>query len=441
MICMAKRGKIFALSTVAVGVVVLVAAGIAAKERIREEWYLWKLEWGNPDEQVASMEKLGEMRSVRAVKPLVAKLKQKEVAASAQESLLEILAKSDSPDAIHMLSRDLEQAPFDFRLRLVDDLEHLLRGFLTESTKVARSAIEDLLVTLLDDVEEPQVNGLVGHLNPRICDLAAAALSKNWTAMCRFPLTGSLRAQDLAIAEIKNTWRGEKGIDPVALPRRPKLWSISEDAVASHLQTFEGAGSAAEAESAVRGLEQLGLGVLPSVRRNLESLAKDHPGREALEVLALRLESTVGEVDFYPETPEAARELEALLRQSEGKPIVPEKLVAVFAHFVRDPISAVGGLELTVSRTDPAAPITITARLIKEKVKWRVREGAAWAPGLSFSSGKGDGVGGGAFLGPEEAKADAAYHELSKALEEHLAVSQGQWLVVKMSVVAIERTR
>ena len=49
MICMAKRGKIVALSTVAVGVVVLVAAGIAAKERIREEWYLWKLERGNPD--------------------------------------------------------------------------------------------------------------------------------------------------------------------------------------------------------------------------------------------------------------------------------------------------------------------------------------------------------------------------------------------------------
>jgi hypothetical protein len=40
----AARGKRFALLTAGVGIVVLVAAGIVTAPRLREQWYLWKLE-------------------------------------------------------------------------------------------------------------------------------------------------------------------------------------------------------------------------------------------------------------------------------------------------------------------------------------------------------------------------------------------------------------
>jgi len=56
--------------------VVFVAAGIAAKDWIREEWWLWKLEKGNKEEQEGAARTLGGMRSVRAVPLLINALRQ-----------------------------------------------------------------------------------------------------------------------------------------------------------------------------------------------------------------------------------------------------------------------------------------------------------------------------------------------------------------------------
>ncbi len=64
---MNRRGKIFALSTAAVGVLVLLAAGIAGKDRIREEWWIHRLQAGNAEEQVYAVMRLEELRSVRAI--------------------------------------------------------------------------------------------------------------------------------------------------------------------------------------------------------------------------------------------------------------------------------------------------------------------------------------------------------------------------------------
>ena len=72
-----SRGKVIALSTAAVGLVVLVAAGIAAKDRMREEWYLWKLEksgYRNVEHEAAIQ--LGELGSAKVVPILFKKVKQ-----------------------------------------------------------------------------------------------------------------------------------------------------------------------------------------------------------------------------------------------------------------------------------------------------------------------------------------------------------------------------
>ncbi len=74
MAAMHRRGKVIALSTVAVGVVVLIATGFAAKDRIREEWYLWKLTSARPEVRATAALSLGRMRSVRAVPLLVRQL-------------------------------------------------------------------------------------------------------------------------------------------------------------------------------------------------------------------------------------------------------------------------------------------------------------------------------------------------------------------------------
>ena len=40
---MNRRSKAIAISTAVIGVVVMVAAGIAGKDRIREEWWIWRV--------------------------------------------------------------------------------------------------------------------------------------------------------------------------------------------------------------------------------------------------------------------------------------------------------------------------------------------------------------------------------------------------------------
>ncbi len=75
MVIVNRRGKLVALSTAAVGIVVMVAAGIAANDRIREEWWLWRLSVGDPDEEAGAAQELGRLRSVRAVPLLVAALR------------------------------------------------------------------------------------------------------------------------------------------------------------------------------------------------------------------------------------------------------------------------------------------------------------------------------------------------------------------------------
>jgi HEAT repeat protein len=68
---MTPRGKAIALSTAAVGLVVLVMAGIVAKDRILEEWYLHKLRLGDDQEKLYAAEKLAEIKSVSAVPALL----------------------------------------------------------------------------------------------------------------------------------------------------------------------------------------------------------------------------------------------------------------------------------------------------------------------------------------------------------------------------------
>src|SRR2546427_9381966 len=72
---MRRRGRTIALSTVTIGLVVLAALGFAAKDRLSEEWYLWRLEVGSEEEEADAAEELGELRSVRAVSALVARFK------------------------------------------------------------------------------------------------------------------------------------------------------------------------------------------------------------------------------------------------------------------------------------------------------------------------------------------------------------------------------
>lgn len=60
-----------------VGSLVLVIAGFALRDRVFEQWLLWKLESGNEQARKIAAERLGEMRSARAAPRLVQILRER----------------------------------------------------------------------------------------------------------------------------------------------------------------------------------------------------------------------------------------------------------------------------------------------------------------------------------------------------------------------------
>ena len=68
---MRRKGKRLTYLTISLGVLVLVAAGFAFKRPILEQWYLWELESEDEQERKLAAEKLGELRSVRAIPSLI----------------------------------------------------------------------------------------------------------------------------------------------------------------------------------------------------------------------------------------------------------------------------------------------------------------------------------------------------------------------------------
>ena len=75
---MTSKGKRLAQLTITLGVLVLLIAGYAFREEAAEQWNLWKLESDDEATRVTAAEKLGEMRSVKAV-PMLMELLPKKV--------------------------------------------------------------------------------------------------------------------------------------------------------------------------------------------------------------------------------------------------------------------------------------------------------------------------------------------------------------------------
>src|SRR6266542_5759837 len=93
-----RPGKGIAITCGIVGIAVTATAGFALQDRIREENWLWKLENGDPAEQVSAVRKLGEVRSLRAVRRMLECSFQSELAKE-----VEVVLSSLEPDVTPLL--------------------------------------------------------------------------------------------------------------------------------------------------------------------------------------------------------------------------------------------------------------------------------------------------------------------------------------------------
>ena len=69
------RGRTIALSSIGLGLAVLFLTGIVLKDRIREEYFLYKLESSDQEEKKAALEKLGRFGSARSFSVLLNRMK------------------------------------------------------------------------------------------------------------------------------------------------------------------------------------------------------------------------------------------------------------------------------------------------------------------------------------------------------------------------------
>ena len=141
------------------GVVVMVCFGLAAKDRILETWYLWRLESKNEEARGVAAERLGEMKSVRAIPKLVEALRGEPGAYQSHYSVKALAAIG--PEAVLEISRALEDEKEIARIRAAESLRRIGPGAIV--------AVPSLINALKD--ENKDVRGIVaetlGMIGPR----------------------------------------------------------------------------------------------------------------------------------------------------------------------------------------------------------------------------------------------------------------------------------
>jgi len=225
--------------------------------------------------------------------------------------LIEFLAKSGDAAAIEALGRDIRKAPVEVRLAVVDVFvpweqrgTEFLKGRKVHALVkmpelpggVAGDAIERLLAGALDDPErrfgmrkdydEASIDG------PRVCDVAAFALSQRWPKKYQFHWRENPVECETQVARIRDQWRSENGLPPLPAWPANVVPAAKAPEVAPLLDAFAMAPDAgARDDIAAQIATRFGFGALPIVRSRFEKSKN-----EAFRPLAINLASRVREV-------------------------------------------------------------------------------------------------------------------------------------------------
>lgn len=148
--------------------------------------------------------------------------------------LITFLAKSGNAAAIEALAHDLQKAPVDVRLAVVEVFRPFSNAGSSSTgigvqvdadmtdlpTGEAGVAIERLLISALKDSNRRVgMQGTIddaSYKDPRVCDMAALVLSKRWPDKYHFHWSANATECDAQIAKLRDRWRSENG--PSAQP-------------------------------------------------------------------------------------------------------------------------------------------------------------------------------------------------------------------------------
>jgi hypothetical protein len=163
-------------------------------------------------------------------------------------------------------------------------------------TKEASDAVERLLVSELDDTERrfgmEREFSEAAVLDPRVCDVAAHALSSLWPEKYRFRWEFTSTKCDAEIAGMRNRWRSDHGLPALPPPADVVIPEAKNSDVDPMLDRLAAASDDAGRDAVSAQIaEAFGLGALPAVRARL-----DASKNAAFRGLAISLASRVREV-------------------------------------------------------------------------------------------------------------------------------------------------
>jgi hypothetical protein len=286
------------------------------------------------------------------------------------------LAQVGTVEAIETLRKDLRERPLAVRYAVLGAFEDNFMGQRFESRSrprpeaeaaQERAATERLFIDLLDDTEDRVDMGIGSGRNsihyPRVADLAAMALCRLLPARYAFDYSAPLTDRNRDLLKVKNIWRRTQGLQPLPEPARRKFAGISDETLQRLLdQLLHSQG--AERAKVQKQIEQLGLGVLPVVRRRFDQMGKDDPSRTALDSLLRRLACTVADFTLAAKSLPLDDPVNARLKAMKGKPFDSAAFVQVARGLLKQLPKEAYGLRFTVERAGDDTGITLSFDLL-----------------------------------------------------------------------------
>ena len=318
----------------------------------------------------------------------------------------QFLATCGEIKAIAALEKDLRKRPIGLRLSVVSSFgksgnlyiisttgggsiqpgERLVR----DNPGEIRNAIEQLLFGALDDTEER--TGMSGSWNgknftdPRICDAAGHVLNELAPDMYAFDLGAPLAKRNLAIVDLKNTWRKAHGLAILPVPVHKTIVPVRDDRLQPLVEKLLQS-PAAEREKAMAGIEALGLGALPGVQNRLaRSTRIEASERATLEKLVRRISCIIDDATLSKDSlrPEAVVNK---LKSLKGKPFEADAFVELIRSLVKNLPQGVQALRFSVDRTGDGSGLTLKVDLLDERRAKQLGRSGSFSPGSAAPKG------------------------------------------------------
>ncbi len=287
--------------------------------------------------------------------------------------MAEFLLASGDLEAIRTVGRRLMSQPVSVRIAVLESLEG---DTLAETLERAKPEIrghlerefERMLGELLEDNHRrygsfsfSYGDGFVTLRDPLVADHAACRLHELWPDRYSYNPKGPTELRKRRLAEVKNVWRKEFGLDPVEVPQGPDLRSKDPETAKILARLLE-AGEQ-ERKRGVAQLETVGLGALPWVEDRLRELPEDHAARRDLVSLADRLSNLVREAAFETGRWEAPSELKNNVTGLTGKRLESAALIELVVGAVQAIPSRAGDVSLLADRLGDRTGITVRLRV------------------------------------------------------------------------------